>query len=60
VNLGNGEQFRGVPFVVTVTAGGPGVGTLHSVVGGFDRAPGDTTPGKATTTCRRRLDQRGN
>jgi hypothetical protein len=29
VNLGNGQQFRGVPFVVTVTAGGPGVGTLQ-------------------------------
>src|SRR5215207_3013812 len=46
VNLGNGQQFRGVPFVVTVTAGGPGVGTLQlTVVGAFDGVPGDTTPG---------------
>lgn len=29
VNLGNGQQFRWVPSVVTVTAGGPGGGTLH-------------------------------
>jgi hypothetical protein len=46
VNLGNGQQFRGVPFVVTVTAGGPGVGTLQlTVIGAFDGVPGDTAPG---------------
>jgi hypothetical protein len=46
VNLGNGTIFRGVPFAVTVTAGGPGVGTLQlTVIGAFDRVPGDTDIG---------------
>ncbi|MBI3304337.1 MAG: hypothetical protein HYZ72_19905 [Deltaproteobacteria bacterium] len=43
VNLGNGQIFTGVPFKVTVTAGGPGVGTLQlTVIGAFDGVPGDT------------------
>ena len=46
VNLGHGVMFKGVPFVVTVTAGGPGVGTLTlTVIGAFDGVPGDTIPG---------------
>ena len=46
VNLGNGVIFKGVPFVVTVTAGGPGIGTLQlTVIGAFDGVPGDTSPG---------------
>jgi len=46
VNLGNGNIFRGVPFAVTVTAGGPGLGTLQlTVIGVFDGVPGDTVPG---------------
>jgi hypothetical protein len=46
VNLGNGTIFSGVPFTVTVTAGGPGVGTLQlTVIGAFDGVPGDTSPG---------------
>jgi hypothetical protein len=46
VNLGNGTIFRGVPFVVKVTAGGPGVGTLQlTVIGAFDGVPGDTNVG---------------
>lgn len=46
VNLGNGTIFEDVPFTVTVTAGGPGVGTLTlTVVGAFDGVPGDTEVG---------------
>ena len=46
VNLGNGTIFNGIPFNVTVTAGGPGVGTLQpTVMGAFDGVPGDTLPG---------------
>src|SRR5712692_9473892 len=37
VNLGNGTIFSDIPFNVTVTAGGPGVGTLQlTVIGAFD------------------------
>jgi hypothetical protein len=46
VNLANGTVFTDVPFTVTVTAGGPGVGTLQlTVIGLFDGVPGDTIPG---------------
>jgi hypothetical protein len=46
INLGNGQIFRAVPFAVTVTAGGPGVGTLQlTVLGAFDGVPGDTLVG---------------
>lgn len=46
INLGNGQIFREVPFAVTVTAGGPGVGTLQlTVIGAFDGVPGDTLVG---------------
>ena len=46
VNLGNGQIFTGVPFEVTVTEGGPGVGTLTlTVIGAFDGVPGDTIIG---------------
>lgn len=46
VNLGNGVIFRGVPFAVTVTGGGPGAGTLQlTVMGAFDGVPGDTIVG---------------
>ena len=46
VNLANGTVFRGVPFTVSVTAGGPGVGTIQLIViGEFDLVPGDTIPG---------------
>ena len=46
VNLGNGQIFRGVPFSVTVRAGGPGVGSLKlTVIGIFDGVPGDTIVG---------------
>jgi len=46
VNLGNGVIFRGVPFSVTVTPGGPGVGKLTlTVMGAFDGVPGDTNVG---------------
>ncbi len=46
VNLGNGQIFRRVPFTVTVTGGGPGVGTLQlTVIGAFDGVPGDTISG---------------
>ena len=46
VNLANGTVFRGVAFTVSVTGGGPGVGTLQlTVIGAFDRVPGDTIPG---------------
>jgi hypothetical protein len=46
VNLANETVFRGVPFTVTVSAGGPGVGTMQlTVVGAFDGVPGDTIPG---------------
>jgi hypothetical protein len=43
VNLGNGQIFTGVPFVVTATAGDADVGTLQlTVIGAFDGVPGDT------------------
>ena len=46
VNLADGTVFRGVPFTVSVTAGGPGVGTMQlTVIGAFDGVPGDTQPG---------------
>jgi hypothetical protein len=46
VNLANGTVFRGVPLSVTVTPGGPGVGTLTlTVIGAFDGVPGDTILG---------------
>lgn len=46
VNLANGGVLRGVPFEVSVTAGGPGTGTLQlTVVGAFDGVPGDTLIG---------------
>ena len=46
VNLADGTVFRGVPFTVTVSAGGPGVGTIQlTVIGLFDGVPGDTIPG---------------
>jgi len=46
VNLGNGVIFRGIQFAVTVTAGGPGTGTLQlTVMGAFDGVPGDTIVG---------------
>jgi hypothetical protein len=46
VNLANGTVFTRVPFNVSVTAGGPGQGTLQlTVIGAFDGVPGDTLPG---------------
>jgi hypothetical protein len=46
VNLGKGVAFRGVPFEVALSAGGPGVGQLQlTVIGAFDGVPGDTAPG---------------
>jgi hypothetical protein len=46
VNLGGGVIFRGVPFSVGLTAGGPGVGGLQlTVLGAFDGVPGDVAPG---------------
>lgn len=48
VDLGIGPEgfFTDVPFEVTVTSGGPGVGTLQlTVIGAFDGVPGDTLPG---------------
>jgi len=46
--FGPGVQstFRDIPFVVTVTPGGPGVATLQlTVLGVFDGVPGDVAPG---------------
>ncbi|PYP66534.1 MAG: hypothetical protein DMD36_17135 [Gemmatimonadetes bacterium] len=38
--------FRNIPFLVTVTPGGPGVATLQlTVFGVFDGVPGDVAPG---------------
>jgi hypothetical protein len=46
VNLANGTKFNGIAFSVSVTAGGPGVGTLQlTVFGAFDGVPGDTLVG---------------
>lgn len=46
VNLADGTVFRGVRFTVSVTGGGPGVGTMQlTVIGVFDGVPGDTIPG---------------
>ena len=46
VNLANGTAFTELPFIVTVTASGPGLGTLQlTVIGAFDGVPGDTIPG---------------
>lgn len=43
VNLAGGVLFRGVPFEVTLWAGGPGSGRLAlTVLGAFDGVPGDT------------------
>jgi hypothetical protein len=48
VNLANGTIFRGIPFQVTVTAGGAGVGTLQlTVIGAFEGVPGDTVLGNS-------------
>jgi len=46
--FGPGVQsiFRNIPFVVTVTPGGPGVATLQlTVLGVFDGVPGDVATG---------------
>src|SRR3989442_433384 len=46
--FGPGAQsiFRDIPFVVTVTPGGPGVATLQlTVLGVFDGVPGDVATG---------------
>ncbi len=46
--FGPGVQsiFRDIPFVVTVTPGGPGVATLQlTVLGVFDGVPGDVATG---------------
>jgi hypothetical protein len=46
VNLGGGVIFRGVPFSVRLTAGGPAAGGLQlTVLGAFDGVPGDVAPG---------------
>jgi len=46
VNLANGTVFRGIAFTVSVSAGGPTVGTMQlTVIGAFDGVPGDTIPG---------------
>ena len=46
VNLANGTLFRGVPFTVQLKTGGPGSGSLKlTVIGAFDRVPGDSVPG---------------
>ncbi len=46
VNLGNGVIFTGVPFRVSVKAGGAGEGRVTlTVIGAFDGVPGDTAPG---------------
>ena len=48
VDLGSGpeELITDVPFKVTVTPGGPGVGTIQlTVIGAFDGVPGDTIAG---------------
>ena len=46
VNLGNGQVLPGIRFHVTVTAGGPGVGTMQLTVDGvFDGGPGDMIVG---------------
>ena len=46
VNLASGTVFRDVPFAVSVTAGGPGIGTIQlTVLGAFDGVPGDTLIG---------------
>ena len=43
---GDPQILTDVPFVVTVTAGGPGVGSLTlTVIGAFDGVPGDTIAG---------------
>ena len=46
--FGPGAQsiFRDIPFVVAVTPGGPGVGTMQlTAMGVFDGVPGDVVPG---------------
>jgi len=46
VNFEPGGVFANIPFTVTVTAGGPGAGTLQlTLIGVFDGVPGDTIPG---------------
>jgi hypothetical protein len=46
VNLANGTVLNGMAFVVSVTPGGPGEGTMQlTVLGAFDGVPGDTEPG---------------
>ena len=50
VNLANGQIFRGVGFIVTVTAGEAGIGTLQlTVIGAFDGVPGDEVPGNGNS-----------
>jgi len=46
VNFEPGGVFADIPFIVTVTAGGPGLGTLQlTLIGVFDGVPGDTILG---------------
>jgi hypothetical protein len=46
VNLANGTVLTEMAFVVSVTPGGPGEGTMQlTVLGAFDGVPGDTAPG---------------
>ena len=46
VNLGSGEIYKDMSFIVTVTEGAPGTGTLTLIViGAFDGVPGDTIIG---------------
>ena len=46
VNLGKSTIYKDVPFSVTVTSGGPQVGSLTlTVIGAFDGVPGDTNVG---------------
>jgi hypothetical protein len=51
VNLANGTVLTGMVFVVSVTPGGPGEGTMQlTVLGAFDGVPGDTAPGDGNYT----------
>ncbi|MGH8245865.1 MAG: hypothetical protein ACREUU_05475 [Gammaproteobacteria bacterium] len=46
VNLANGDVFRSISFAVSVTAGGPGTGTMQlTVFEVFDGVAGDTLLG---------------
>lgn len=45
INLANGTIFRDVPVQVEVTAGAVGTATMRlTVIGAFDRVPGDQIP----------------